>query len=391
MAGALAGTRVIEAGLLVQGPQAAATLGEWGAAVIKVELPGIGDQSRWLPLAPGDTRSGYFIGCNRGKRSLTLDLRVPDGRDLFLRLVEQADVVITNFKPGTMDDWGLGYDAVSARNPRIVYAVGSTFGSIGPDVQREGADLSAQAAGGLISTTGRNPSESTPVGVTIADHIASQNLVSGILAALLHREKSGRGQKVETSLLGSQIWAQAAEYTRTLLLGTPNERSSHGHPMIPGVYGIFSTADGWLAIVGAAGPAREKLFDVIGAPELVDTPIFLWGAEKAAVFARMDAGFATRTTAEWCTVLMAEGIRHAAVRNHAEVVADPSVWENGYLVKVDGPNGPVANVAAPVRFSETPATTPAVAPELGQHTEEVLLELGLDWDEIAALQESRVI
>lgn len=391
MAGALEGTKVIEAGLLVQGPQAAATLGEWGAAVIKVELPGIGDQSRWLPLEPGDARSGYFIGCNRGKRSLTLDLRLPEGRELFLKLAEQADVIITNFKPGTMDDWGLGYEAVAARNPRIVYAIGSTFGSIGPDVQREGADLSAQAAGGLISTTGRTSADSTPVGVTIADHIASQNLVSGILAALLHREKTGRGQKVETSLLGSQIWAQAAEYTRTLLLGTPNDRSGGGHPMIPGIYGIFPTLDGWLAIVGASGPARTKLFELLDAPELHDTPPLIWGAEKSAIFARMATALATRSTAEWCTLLMAEGIRHAAVRNHAEVVADPSVWANGYLVNVAGPDGPMPAVAAPVRFSDSPASTSATAPELGQHTEEILLELGLDWDEIAALQASSVI
>ena len=177
MAGALEGIRVVEAGLLVQGPQAAATLGEWGADVVKVELPGFGDQSRWLPIEPGDPRSGYFTGCNRGKRSVTIDLRRDEGREVFLRLAEWADVIITNFKPGTMDAWGLGYEAVAARNPRVVYAAGSTFGLVGPDAGREGADLSAQAVGGLISTTGRVGGEPTPVGVTIADHIAAQNLV----------------------------------------------------------------------------------------------------------------------------------------------------------------------------------------------------------------------
>src|SRR4051794_19381332 len=179
--GALDGIKVIEAGLLVQGPQAAATLGEWGADVIKVELPGFGDQSRWLPVEPGDGRSAYFIGCNRGKRSVTVDLRTDNGREVFLRMAERADVVISNFKPGTMDEWGLGYEAVAARNARVVYATGSTFGTEGPDAPREGADLSGQAAGGLISTTGTDDGEPTPVGVTIADHIASQNLVSGIL------------------------------------------------------------------------------------------------------------------------------------------------------------------------------------------------------------------
>ena len=175
--GALHGLRVVEAGLLVQGPQAAATLSDWGAEVVKVELPGFGDQSRWLLLAPDDPRSAYFIACNRGKRSVTIDLRNSSGREVFLRLVETADVVITNFKPGTMEAWGLGYEEVAARNPRVVYAAGSTFGEIGPDAQREGADLSGQAAGGLISTTGMDGGDPTPIGVTIADHIAAQNLV----------------------------------------------------------------------------------------------------------------------------------------------------------------------------------------------------------------------
>src|SRR3954453_16170793 len=210
--GALDGLKVVEAGLLVQGPQAAATLGEWGADVIKVELPGRGDQSRWLPVQPGDPRSAYFIGCNRGKRSMTLDLRMPDGRDVFLRLAEWADVVITNFAPGPMDAWGLGYADVAARNPRLVYAAGSTFGTLGSDAAREGADLSGQAAGGLISTTGRDGQEMTPVGATIADHTSAQNLVGGIVAALYAREKTGRGQSVTTSLVGGQIWAQASEY-----------------------------------------------------------------------------------------------------------------------------------------------------------------------------------
>src|SRR5580765_6242624 len=168
--GALDGVKVVEAGLLVQGPQAAATLGEWGAEVVKVELPGFGDQARWLPVEPGDRRSAYFTACNRGKRSVTVDLRRPAGRDVFLRLAEWADVVITNFKPGTMEAWGLGYEDLAARNPRLVYAAGSTFGLHGPDSGREGADLSAQAVGGLISTTGRSGGEPSPVGATIADH-----------------------------------------------------------------------------------------------------------------------------------------------------------------------------------------------------------------------------
>lgn len=387
--GALDGVKVVEAGLLVQGPQAAATLGEWGADVIKVELPGIGDQSRWLPIQPGDTRSAYFIGCNRGKRSVTADLRKPEGREVFLRLAEWADVVITNFAPGTMDAWGLGYDDVAARNPRVVYAAGSTYGTEGTDAAREGADLSAQAAGGLISTTGRDGHEVTPVGATIADHIASQNLVGGILAALFAREKSGEGQRVTTSLLGGQIWAQASEYTGCLLLGRAAGRSNRGHPLIPGLYAIFRTSDGWIAVVGIVGPLRQTFFEVVGRPELNERfaqPLY-WEAEKADLFPLLDEAFAAATTAEWCERLRAAGLRHAPVRDHAEVVADPNVWANGYLVNVDGTDA----VAAPVAFSATPARPSAIAPELGQHTEEVLLDLGYTWDDITRLQDAGAI
>jgi crotonobetainyl-CoA:carnitine CoA-transferase CaiB-like acyl-CoA transferase len=391
--GALTGLRVIEAGLLVQGPQAAAILGDWGADVIKVELPGLGDQSRWLPIAPDDARSAYFVGCNRGKRSVTLDLRTPSGREVFLRLAATADVVVTNFKPGTMEGWRLGYDDLTAVNPRLVYATGSSFGEVGPDARREGADLSAQAAGGLISTTGAEGTELTPVAVTIADHIAGQNLASGILAALIARHRTGVGQRIDSSLLAGQIWAQVAEYTAYLMSGQPIGRADRGHPLIPGLYGIFTTRDGWIAIVGVVGAARRTFFELIGAPDLGQQfrQPYYFAEEKSRLFPQLDAILAARTTAEWCQILGAAGIRHAPVRTHAEVVADPAVWANGYLQNVSTPAGDVAVVASPVRFSGTPAQPGALAPELGQHTEEVLLELGYSWEQIAALSREGAI
>src|SRR5580698_9564675 len=268
--GTLDGVRVLEVGLLVQGPQASLTMLEWGAEVVKVELPGFGDQSRWLPISREDRRSAFFTAYNRGKRSVTIDLRVPAGREAFLRLIEQADVVITNFKPGTMESWGLGYADAAGRNERIIYAMGSSFGPEGPDAAREGADLSAQASGGLISTTGGRDADPSPLAATIADHIAGQNLLAGILAALYARERSGRGQLVETSLLGGQLWAQAGEYTKYLLSGKVSGPSGRSHPMIPGIYGVFPTADGWIAIVGTAGPARGQFYRTIGRPDLIE-------------------------------------------------------------------------------------------------------------------------
>ena len=394
--GPLDGIRVLEAGLLVQGPQASLTMLEWGADVIKVELPGFGDQSRWLPISREDRRSAFFAAYNRGKRSVTIDLRVPRGREVFLRMVETADVVITNFKPGTMDEWGLGYTDAAARNERIIYAMGSSFGTEGPDAAREGADLGAQAAGGLISTTGGNGSDPSAIGATVADHISGQNLLAGVLAALFARERTGRGQLVETSLLGGQIWAQAGEYTKYLLAGQPSGPSARSHPMIPGIYGVFPTSDGWIAIVGVAGTARDLFYRTIGRPDLIDRfpHLLYFEDDKAELWPILDQVFATKGTAEWCGLLGAAGLRFAPVRTHAEVADDPGVVANGYIEAVEGVEASGADprvVRAPVRFSDQVPTVQALVPELGHHTEEVLLEIGYSWDDIADLSAAGAI
>jgi crotonobetainyl-CoA:carnitine CoA-transferase CaiB-like acyl-CoA transferase len=390
--GALDDVAVLEAGQLVQAPQATALMCEWGAQVIKVELPEMGDQARWIPVEAGNKTSAYFTACNRGKRSITLDLRTDAGREVFLRLCERVDVVVTNFVPGTLEQWGLGYADVAARNPRIIYATGSTFGTLGPDATREGADLAAQAAGGLISTIGADGDAPSPVGVTIADHCAAQNLLAGILAALLARERTGVGQQVETSLLGGQVWAQASELTAHLLTGRPAGRANRGGAHVPGLYGIFSTADGWIAIAGVVSTARPRFFQLIGRPELDERfpQRLYWDAEKAELFPLIDEAMSARTTAEWCTALNEAGVRHAPVRNHTDVLADPSVKANGYVTEVDGPDGPISVIGGPVTFSATPGLPPAIAPELGQHTEEILLELDFTWDDIVALNTSGV-
>src|SRR6185312_5492406 len=280
--GALDGVRVLEAGLLVQGPQVSLTMLEWGAQVIKIELPGFGDQSRWLPISRDDRRSAWFTAYNRGKRSMTIDLRVPRGREVFLRLAEGADVFVSNFKPGTLDSWGVGYEEASRRNPRIIYAMGSSFGPEGPDAQREGAD-----------------------------QISGQNLLSGVLAALYQRERTGRGQLVETSLLGGQVWAQAGEITKYLMSGEMTGPSNRGHSMVPGIYGMFATSDGWIAIVGVAGPLRDRFYQTIGRPDLIErfSGLLYFEDDKAALWPILDEVFATKTTAEWCDLLGAAGLR----------------------------------------------------------------------------------
>jgi crotonobetainyl-CoA:carnitine CoA-transferase CaiB-like acyl-CoA transferase len=399
--GALDGVNVVEAGLLVQGPQAAATLAAWGATVVKVELPGFGDQSRWLPVGPGDRRAPFFLACNRGKRSLALDLRRPEGQAVFRRLAAWADVVISNFTPGTMDSWGLGYQALAEVNPRLVVASGSCFGSNGPDAARSGADLSGQAASGLAWSAGGAAGGPVALAATIADHVAAQNLVGGILAALYARERTGRGQHIETSLLGGQLWAQAAEVTAHLLTGRLPDRSLRDHPLVPGIYGMFETADGWIAVVGVAGPDRERFFDLIGRPDLgaaFPQPLY-FPEERAALFPLLDEVFKTRPTAAWVELFAAAGIRYAEVRHLDEVVCDPGVWANGYLAAAPGaatddqgrPAPQETVVCPPVRFSATPTRVGNPAPELGAHSFEILAELGYDDEEIAALAADDVI
>ena len=392
--GALAGLRVLDLGLLVQAPQAAQLLSDMGADVIKVELPGLGDQARWIPASLDDRRPAYFIGCNRGKRSVTIDLRTTAGRDVFLRLAETADVMVSNFLPGTLDGWGLSYEVVSARNPRIVYACGSTFGPVGPDADRRGADLAGQAAGGLIRRTG--PSDLRPVGVTIADHIGSQNMANGVLAALYARERTGRGQRVDVSLLGGQIYAQASEYTHFFLTGEELPEVAAGHPLLHMMYGIFETKDGHIAIVGIQEAQRDAFFEAVGRPDLATDPDVVRGffthEARRRLFAELAPAFRKRTTGEWETILRASGQRYAAVRDYGEVARDPGVFENGYLQEVETTDG-VREIAigCPIRMSEHPARAGTRAPELGEDTETVLMEIGLSWDEIETLRAAKAI
>ena len=378
--GALEGIRVVDVGLLVQGPQAGQTLRDLGAEVIKVELPGLGDMARWIPISMEDLRTPYFEACNRGKKSITVDLRIAEGANIFRKLVDTADVLVANFKPGTLEAWGLSYEALSKSNPGLIYAMGSTFGPEGKGADREGADLAGQAAGGLISTTGSDGEPPTPVGATIADHIGSMNMTVGILAALFSRNVTGKGQRIDVSLLGGQIYAQASEYTAYLMTGEVPGRSNGGHPLLPMAYGVLETADGYIALVGVLPDKRQALYEAAGVPELIEderfAPIIYTTEIRQELFRLLADGFKAKTTDEWAAILDRIEVRYAPVNDYEQAASDPLVTTNKYIVELEDFNGETRRVVgSPIKMSDTPTSPSASAPELGQHTEEILLEL----------------
>jgi len=396
MSKALEGITVLDIGQLVQGPQAGATLADMGADVIKIELPMIGDLSRWVFCSEEDTRSAYYVACNRGKKGMTLDLRVAEGAAIFKKMVETADIVISNFKPGTLEEWGLGFEALEQVNPGIILASGSSFGPIGPDAALEGADLAGQCAGGLITTIGYDGTPYAPVGVTIADHIGSQNLLSGVLAALFHRQRTGKGQRIEGSLLGGQIWAQASEYTHHLMTGELPGRGHYSHPLLRGVYGIFETSDGWIGIVGVPPASRDAFFIAMDQPELALDERYLGlltsREDLTELFERLNPVFRTKTTDEWCAALREMGVRYAPVRDYAQAVADEGAWENGYFQEATDAAGETRRiVGAPIRMSLTPLQPSGQVPSLGQHTDEILGAYGYGEEEIADLRGRNIV
>lgn len=391
MAGALDGIKVLDLSIIVQGPQAAALLHDMGADVTKIELPGLGDLARWIPVGPEDPRPPFFVACNRGKRSATLDLRTEGGHAALLHLVRSADIMVTNFQPGTLERWNLGYDALAAVNPGLILATGSALGPVGPDAEREGADGVGQAVGGLISTTGVDGGPHTMVGAVIADHIGSLNMVAGILAALHHRNQTGRGQQIDVSLYGGQIWAQASEYTYFLLTGKVHGRSNRGHPMINALYRMFETADGDIVILGVPQALWPAFCDAVELPELATderfATLFLTPESLQTLKDLIAASLRTKPTAHWVERLRAARARFAPVNDYADVAADAQVWANGYLKEAVDENGDTVRVVGnPIRFSDTPMRTSALVPALGQHTEEVLLESGLSWEQIDELR-----
>jgi crotonobetainyl-CoA:carnitine CoA-transferase CaiB-like acyl-CoA transferase len=306
-----------------------------GAEVIKVEPPGRGEVGRMLGMDRNTGFSCYFLAINRGKKDIAVNITTPEGRDTMLRLSRDCEVVVHNFRPGVMERLGLDYEAFKSENPAVIYACASAFGSKGPMGRKPGNDILAQAVGGLMSVTGEGEAPN-PVGAAMADHVGALTFTVGILAALFHRERTGTGQQVECSLLGSIMAAQSWELTHYMMTAELPGKAGRGHTHLPWLWYTYRTADGWL-VLGGVTPDRLDGFwkaidlPLMGGDERFDSLGKLI-RNRDELNALLDERFSTRPTAEWIAALEAADIFCAPVLNYEQLTTHEQVAANGYVL-----------------------------------------------------------
>ena len=374
------------------GPTCCRVLADFGADVIKIEAPEGVDPNAGMSGA----RHGYdMLNLHRNKRAMTLNLKVPDGRALFLRMVREADVVVENFRPDVKDRLGIGYEALAAENPRIILASISGFGQTGPYAGRAGFDQIAQGMGGLMMVTGHPGQGPMRAGTAVADSSAGMNAAIGILVALAEREKSGKGQWVHTSLLESQIGLMDFQAARYLVDGEVPQQAGNDHPYATPM-GVIATKDGYLNLgVGAEGQWRD-FCTAIAREDLRDHPEFATMEDRyrnrAACWEVLAPVMAEKTTVEWLEIMEAHNVPAGPIYTVDEMFADAHVRQTGIVQTVTHhARGETELIGQPVTLSRTPAALDTSAPDLGQHTEEVLDGFGVTADEIAALRNKGAI
>lgn len=393
---ALNGIRVLDFSHALAGPYCTLLLADFGAAVYKLESPSGGDMGRgWGPPFAGD-QSSFFLGLNRGKLGISIDLKRPEGIDLCLRLVDKMDVLIENFRPGVMDRLGLGYKALSLRNPRLVYCSISGYGQAGPSRDEAAMDLIIECSSGFMSITGTEAGEQVRSGYAVADINAGLFSVIGIMMALRAREQTGRGQYVDVSMLDSMISAMSSNYMYFLGSGNvPRPLGSAFPTVVP--YRVYEAKDRSFSIAVGSEKLWATFCMVIGRPDLASHPDFatnpLRVKNRHALEPILDSVFRERDMTEWVERLNAVGIPCSPVRNFAEVIEHPQTLVRQMFPTLDCPrSGPHRVTGTPVKLSDTPGRVSSPAPRLGEHTTAVLSGvLGIDESDIRQLDQSGII
>ena len=393
---ALEGIRVLDLTRALAGPFCTLMLGDNGADVIKIEIPGTGDDTRhWGPPFIQE-ESAYFLSINRNKRSLTLNLRDPQAKEVFLKLARDADVVVENFTPGVMERFGLGYDDVKAANPNIIYCSISGFGQGGPYSGRSAYDQIMQGMGGLMSITGEPDGEPQKVGIAVTDIGAGMWSAFAIMAAIHHRHEHGEGQYIDVSMLDAQVaWLtyQAATYFAN---GEPPKRLGAAHPtLVP--YQAFPCQDGKLLNL-AVGSERiwERFCEAIEREDLKNNPEFATNADRVrnrgTLVPMLQEVFNKRPVLEWVNSLNAASVPAGPINDLADVFSDPQVLSRDMYQEIPHPTlGTIKQTGLPIKFSRTPGGLDRHPPLLGEHNSEILGELGFSEEEIAAMLEKSVI
>jgi crotonobetainyl-CoA:carnitine CoA-transferase CaiB-like acyl-CoA transferase len=375
MASALNRLTVIDLTSHLSGPYCAMLLADHGADVIKVEKPNGGDDARGMPPFVGGESVPFMIW-NRNKRSVVIDLKTEDGKAELLALVDGADVLIENFRPGILDRLGLGWPVLSARNPRLILGAISGFGQTGPYRDRGGFDLVTQGMSGLMSVTGPVDGPPYRMPIAISDVAAGLHLAVGILAALEARHHSGRGQVVETSLIEAAMSFGVYEAAHVAASGQPPPRLGQAHRG-SSPYQVFATADGWITVGAAQNNFWRKLCDLIGAPQLRADPRFADNADRvhnnSELVALLERYFVEKPSAHWLVAMAAAGIPAGPVLDFAAAMADPHIVDRGMVVEMDHPTaGRLRTLGIPVKMSQTPGALSRPAPRLGEHSGEIL-------------------
>jgi crotonobetainyl-CoA:carnitine CoA-transferase CaiB-like acyl-CoA transferase len=391
----IAGVRVLDLGRHLAGPTCAMLLGDLGADVIKIEKPGVGEDGRSAGPPFFQGVSAFFLSANRNKRSLTLDIKRPEGQEAFRRLADTADVVIENFRPGVMDALGLGYATMSERNPRIIYCSISGFGADGPFADRPGLDQIIQGFSGLMSVTGFEGGDPVRVGIPIADLLTGLYGAYGILAALQARERTGCGQAVNTSLLEAMVGTMGFQAVRYLNGGDVPPPAGNHHP-INAPYGVFRAKDGYLTL-GATGDKRWHQFcHLLGSEDWLEDPRFKTNGDRYAnrlvLQELINEKLQARTVDEWERFLNEAGIPAGPVYAMDGALDHPQTRHRTMVVERSHPVlGTVSLLGLPVKFSETPGDVHRIPPALGEHTDEILREIGLHDEDLAHLRELKIV